>query len=163
MVGYSLSVADVAIWGTLRGNKIAHAHLKRSNSNVSRWFRFIEETNAWMPPVFLEIYTVASHQRALASAEGGSYDIGLHHAEGGSVTRFPPEPSYDASMTFEKRLYSDCLVGATFILATLKRHSLMTSLLMKGQKAHSFAVSMIPILRRNHKYFRILSHPISAS
>lgn len=103
MVGYSLSVADIAIWGTLRGNKIAHANLKRSNSNITRWFRFIEERNAWMSSVIFEMNAIASHKRAIASAEGGSYDIGINHAEGGSVTRFPPEPSYDKSMVHPMR------------------------------------------------------------
>lgn len=91
-------MADVVIWGILRGNRIAHANIKRINSNITRWFRFIEATNTWMSHVTLEMNTIALHKRAIASAEEGSYDIGLGHAEGGSITRFPPEPSYNVSM-----------------------------------------------------------------
>lgn len=94
VVGYSLSVADIAVWAILRGNKVAYANIKRNNDNVARWFTLIEATNPWIAPAILEMNAIAQHKRAIASAEGGSYDIGLGYVEGGVVTRFPPEPSY---------------------------------------------------------------------
>lgn len=95
VVGYSQSAADLVIWSRLRGNKIAYASLKRGNSNITRWFNFVEATNPWLSEAVQELNDVALHKRAVASAEGGSYDIGIDFGKHGCTTRFPPEPSYD--------------------------------------------------------------------
>jgi len=93
LVGYSLSVADIIVWGALRGNKVAYSMIKRNKNNISRWFNFVNSTNPWMATAVADLNATALQKRAVASAEGGSYDIGLSHVEGGVVTRFPPEPS----------------------------------------------------------------------
>lgn len=93
VVGKSLSVADALIWGALRGNKVAYSMIKRSKNNISRWFSFVGSTHEWIVIVVTNFIAIAHQKRSLASAKGGSYDIGLVQAKGGVVTRFPPEPS----------------------------------------------------------------------
>lgn len=92
IVAYSLTLADIAIWGTLRGNKVT-AGLRRKCVNISRWFDFIELSNPWMTAVVADLGNAARQRKAAASASGGSYNIGLKNTENGIVTRFPPEPS----------------------------------------------------------------------
>ena len=93
IVGYSLTAADVFVWGTLRGNKIAYAKVKKANNNIQRWFNYINDTNPWLAAAVTELNSISIQKKAVASSQGGSYDIGLSKVEGGVVTRFPPEPS----------------------------------------------------------------------
>lgn len=91
--GCSLSAVDIIIWGALRGKKVAYSMIQRSNPNISRWFNFVESTHGWIVTAVAGIDATAHQKRSLASAAGGSHDIGLGHVKGGVVTRFPPEPS----------------------------------------------------------------------
>lgn len=87
IVGYSLTDADLAVWKTLRANRVAHAYIKQNLMvNLSRWFSFIEDTA--QPSI--DLPTRPAKETA---DEGGSYDIGLPDTEKGVITRFPPEPS----------------------------------------------------------------------
>lgn len=92
IVGYSLSLADIAVWGALRGNKVTTT-IRRNCVNISRWFEFIEASNAWITPVVADLSNAARQRKAAASASGANYNIGLKNTENGIVTRFPPEPS----------------------------------------------------------------------
>lgn len=92
VVGYSLTPADVAVWGALRGNKVTTS-LRRNFVNISRWFEFIETSNPWITVVVADLNNVARQRKAAASASGANYNIGLKNTENGIVTRFPPEPS----------------------------------------------------------------------
>ncbi|KAL8697259.1 MAG: hypothetical protein Q9201_007211 [Fulgogasparrea decipioides] len=95
VVGYSLTAADLAIWGAIRGNKVAYAAVKKGAMlNISRWFKFIEETNPWIAPAVQSLNAHAQERKAAKSKEGASYDISLPDTENGVLTRFPPEPSY---------------------------------------------------------------------
>lgn len=94
IVGYTLTVADIAVWGAIRGNKIAYAAVKKGSMlNASRWFKFIDETNHWMTSALQAMNAEAQEKKAAKSKEGGSFDIALPDTEKGVVTRFPPEPS----------------------------------------------------------------------
>lgn len=94
IVGYSLTVADLSVWGAVRGNKIAYAAIKKGNMlNLSRWFRFVEETNPWIVTAMHSMNAQALEKKTAKSKEGASYDIALPDTEKGVVTRFPPEPS----------------------------------------------------------------------
>lgn len=89
-----MSAPDIAIWGALRGNRVAAAALKRGTLvNLSRWFYFLEELCPWTAPVIDSVNAAAREKRAALSAAGASYDIGLLNTEKGVLTRFPPEPS----------------------------------------------------------------------
>jgi glutamyl-tRNA synthetase len=94
-VGYSLSVADLAVWAIIRGNRISHALIKQNpiQKNVHRWYTYIEDLNPWLSETIMELTSYESKERAAASAKGVSYEIDLPHVDGLIVTRFPPEPS----------------------------------------------------------------------
>ncbi|EEP82642.1 glutamyl-tRNA synthetase [Uncinocarpus reesii 1704] len=93
IVGYSLTLADIVIWGALRGNKVAIPNIKRNAKNIARWSSFIEASYPWVSNGPAELQASAQKKRAAASAAGASYNIGLPNTENGVVTRFPPEPS----------------------------------------------------------------------
>ena len=94
VAGYNLTVADLAIWGAVRGNKIANAALKKGAMlNVLRWFKYIDESNPWIGEAVQALNVQAQEKKAAKSKEGGSYDIALPDTDKGVVTRFPPEPS----------------------------------------------------------------------
>ena len=94
IVGYTLTIADLSVWGSIRGSKVAYAAVKKGNMlNVSRWFRFVEETNPWIQTAVQSANAHAAAKKAIKSSEGASYDIALPDTDKGVVTRFPPEPS----------------------------------------------------------------------
>ncbi|KAI1912306.1 glutamate--tRNA ligase [Ophidiomyces ophidiicola] len=93
IVGHTLTLADLAIWGALRGNKVAYANIKKAANTVSRWFNFIELSYPWVNNGPSELNASVQKKKAAASAAGASYNIGLPNTENGVVTRFPPEPS----------------------------------------------------------------------
>ena len=94
IVGYTLTAADLSVWGAIRGNKVGYAAIKKGSMlNVSRWFRFVEETNLWIATAIQSMNAVAQEKKAAKSKEGASYEIALPETEKGVVTRFPPEPS----------------------------------------------------------------------
>lgn len=94
IVGYALTVADLCIWGAVRGNKAALAAVKKGSMyNLSRWFTFIDESNPWIAAAFQSLNAQAQLKKTAKSKEGASYDIALPDTDKGVVTRFPPEPS----------------------------------------------------------------------
>jgi glutamyl-tRNA synthetase len=84
----------VLIWGVLRGSRPAYPIIKKNTfNNVSRWFRFLEETHSWLPAAVTTHEADVQKSKTAKSKEGASYEIGLPDTENGVVTRFPPEPS----------------------------------------------------------------------
>jgi len=95
IVGYTLTTADILIWGAIRGHKAAASAMKKGSMiNVSRWFRYIEEANPWITAAVQSMNAQAQAKKAADSSKGASYDIALPDTDKGVVTRFPPEPSY---------------------------------------------------------------------
>lgn len=91
IVGYSITPADFAVWGAIRGNRVLLSTIKRQNANAWRWFTLVEALNPWMTQVVANLNTSARQKRIADSSAGGSYDIGFDMKN--IVTRFPPEPS----------------------------------------------------------------------
>ncbi|KAJ5251349.1 hypothetical protein N7489_001759 [Penicillium chrysogenum] len=90
IVGYSLSTPDIALWGGLRGNRVAVAALKKGSLvNLTRWYRFLEELCPWATAAVESMNAVAKEKKVAKSKEGASYDIALKNTENGVVTRFP--------------------------------------------------------------------------
>ncbi|KZF20860.1 glutamyl-tRNA synthetase [Xylona heveae TC161] len=97
LIDHEISIADLAIWTTLRSNHIALSLMKKAVGNVFRWYNYIDSSNPWLSELIEELTAPAAKERAkvraAASSAGASYDIDLPTLEGHIVTRFPPEPS----------------------------------------------------------------------
>ena len=93
IVGYSLTVADLAVWATIRGNRVAHNAVKRTSINLARWYSYIESINPWVADLYLELTSSALKEKQAASAAGASFEIDLPKIDSPFVCRFPPEPS----------------------------------------------------------------------
>ena len=102
IVGYSVSVADIAVWGALRSNGMVGSIIKNTvYTNVTRWYQFLEQDKRFGGMVELMAKAVAElKKKSKVKADGkkeshkANFDIDLPDAkEGQVVTRFPPEPS----------------------------------------------------------------------
>ncbi|KAI3405144.1 GUS1 [Candida oxycetoniae] len=107
LVGFEVTLADVAVWGVLRANPLMASILKNEvYPNVSRWYNFLAESdNRFDKSVALMTNSLNELRKAAKAAKtnssGGkkethkaSFEIDLPGAEIGKVvTRFPPEPS----------------------------------------------------------------------
>ncbi|KAL3478424.1 tRNA synthetases class I, catalytic domain-containing protein [Aspergillus californicus] len=93
-VGYALSTADIALWGALRGNRVAIGAIRKGTLvNLTRWFTFLEELCPWALAALEALNASAKEKKTAKAKEGASYDIALLNTDKGVVTRFPPEPS----------------------------------------------------------------------
>lgn len=104
IIGYQVTLADIALWGVLRANPIMASVLKSETyPNVSRWYNFLSQSDSRFDKS-AELLTNSLNElkKAAKSAKGSgkkethkaSFEIDLPGAEVGKVvTRFPPEPS----------------------------------------------------------------------
>ncbi|KAF3912834.1 hypothetical protein AA313_de0202828 [Arthrobotrys entomopaga] len=99
MVGYTPSIADIAIYGSLRGNVQFYSLVRKPTYvNAHRWSKFMES----IPSFNSAIEAAESAKKNAAGAtttaggkkvQSGNFEIGLKNTDKGVVTRFPPEPS----------------------------------------------------------------------
>ncbi|GAX82872.1 hypothetical protein CEUSTIGMA_g10298.t1 [Chlamydomonas eustigma] len=102
LVGYNLTVADIALWGQLQVGTM-WLKVKAKTPHLSRWFDHVAALPECKSTV--EELDLSARRKAIVAADGsadpkkgggdtGSFDIGLPGAKMGQVvTRFPPEPS----------------------------------------------------------------------
>ncbi|EPY53432.1 glutamate-tRNA ligase [Schizosaccharomyces cryophilus OY26] len=92
-VGYSLTIADMAVWGALKANNMAAGAVRTGQyHNLARWYRFMDTQKPFATA--LENFTKAVNASKKQKSSGPNYEIGLPDAiDGKVVTRFPPEPS----------------------------------------------------------------------
>ncbi|KAE8150121.1 tRNA synthetases class I, catalytic domain-containing protein [Aspergillus avenaceus] len=97
VVGYSLSTADIALWGALRGNRVGISTIRKGALvNLTRWFSFLEELCPWATTALETLHASAKEKKDSKdkkASKGANYDIALLNTDKGVVTRFPPEPS----------------------------------------------------------------------
>ncbi|CCH44342.1 glutamyl-tRNA synthetase [Wickerhamomyces ciferrii] len=102
IVGYKPSLADVAVWGSLRSNGMVGSIIKNQvYINVSRWYTLLESDKKFSGVAELLQKSVADlKKQAKVKPDGkkeghkANFDIDLQDAvDGQVVTRFPPEPS----------------------------------------------------------------------
>jgi glutamyl-tRNA synthetase len=90
LVGYTLSMADIAVWGAL----YPYSKQLISRPHLSRWFNTLAQMDAFK--LGLSAFQKASKDAQSHSKpkDQGKMDIPLPDAQMGHVvTRFPPEPS----------------------------------------------------------------------
>ncbi|GMG15026.1 unnamed protein product [Aspergillus oryzae var. brunneus] len=95
IVGYSLSTADIALWGALRGNRVGISAIRKGALvNLTRWFTFLEDLCPWATSALEALNAAAKDKKTTKGKQGGAnYDVALLNTDKGVVTRFPPEPS----------------------------------------------------------------------
>jgi len=99
LVGYALTIADIAVWGVLNGNGQAISTIKRNHlPNLVRWFKYIGSMERVTSSV--NSFKTEAITKKKAKSKETNYDIGLTDTEKGVVTRFPPEPSYEPPLDF---------------------------------------------------------------
>ncbi|KZS88349.1 glutamate-tRNA ligase [Sistotremastrum niveocremeum HHB9708] len=93
LVGHTLTVADFAVWGSIKSSTKSAGVLKNGNHpHVQRWFSFVDGLAPIQEAVarLIEARSTKARNNKVAS----SFTLGLPNAiDGQVVTRFPPEPS----------------------------------------------------------------------
>ncbi|KAF8469113.1 tRNA synthetases class I, catalytic domain-containing protein [Kalaharituber pfeilii] len=92
LVGYSLTIADITVWGALRGSNAAYLNIKKGHYvNLARWFRHVEANQRVSKAVDTLREELSAKKKV--KSQGSNFEIGLLDTDKGIVTRFPPEPS----------------------------------------------------------------------
>ncbi|KAJ5223744.1 Glutamyl-tRNA synthetase class Ib archaeal/eukaryotic cytosolic [Penicillium chermesinum] len=86
VAGYALSTADIAVWGAIRGNRVAAAALKRGTLvNLTRWYNFLNELCPWTASAVNNLTAAAREKKSAKSSAGASYDIALKNTENAAL------------------------------------------------------------------------------
>lgn len=150
--GYALGDVEKEIWLVLRGNKAAIGFIRKNGlPNLTRWFTFIEQSH---PEVQEAVKADKAAKAPVANKGGANYNLALQDTEKGVVTRFLPEPSYDALLSSD---FSQLLIFSaevTFTLDTPRQLYLATTLAMWLTKGKCVYGLTIPTRQRRARSSR---------
>lgn len=99
IVGYTRTLADIALWGVLRANSVVASVVKNGTFiNIARWYKYFDGSRHFSGSVDTLIKDINDQRKNSKQGQKkeskANYDIDLVDAEDGKVvTRFPPEPS----------------------------------------------------------------------
>ncbi|KAK6498727.1 hypothetical protein TWF481_011302 [Arthrobotrys musiformis] len=97
IVGYAPSIADIAVYGALRGNTQFYSLVRKATYiNVNRWGKYLESIPSFNQAIESAKAAEAAKKAAATGGkktQSGNFEIGLSNTDKGVVTRFPPEPS----------------------------------------------------------------------
>ncbi|KAI0748413.1 glutamate-tRNA ligase [Daedaleopsis nitida] len=93
LVGHTMTAADWAIWGGLKGSaKMVGLLRNNKHPHLLRWFSHLESLESTQ--LAIASLSEAKSAKARSNKTAASFALGLQNAkEGEVVTRFPPEPS----------------------------------------------------------------------
>ncbi|KAI8617105.1 tRNA synthetases class I, catalytic domain-containing protein [Chytriomyces sp. MP71] len=96
LVGYSLTLADIACWGALKAIPIFNQRIRAQDNALgpylTRWFNHVDSLP--FAQAAMEDFGKSKQATNKEKKDQGSFDINLVDAQVGKVvTRFPPEPS----------------------------------------------------------------------
>ncbi|KAG8629774.1 hypothetical protein KVT40_001393 [Elsinoe batatas] len=92
IVGYRQTLADIVVYGIIRGNRFAAAAIG-SYINVQRWTAFIEASSPWVLDQKNELNSQVNRAKVSQDDSSNMVALASRMAHGPVVTRFPPEPS----------------------------------------------------------------------
>jgi len=96
LVGYHISLADLAVWSRFKGDPLFSRFLELNRKKLPylfRWFSYIASVPEIQPFVISSSSTTLTNASRTGS-QGSFSNLALPNAERGKViTRFPPEPS----------------------------------------------------------------------
>lgn len=87
IVGHNISIADLAVWATIRNNNVALSYLTKTTNNISRWYGYIEATNPWISELVAAFFGRNSKDRT-ADSLALKYDLDILQIVGLMITRF---------------------------------------------------------------------------
>lgn len=86
IVGYSVTLADLAVWGVIRGNEAMY-DLRKNYINIDRWFTFIEASNPWITTAVGNLNSAADRERTTPCAAGVNHRTGVKSTITGMVNQ----------------------------------------------------------------------------
>ncbi|GAM90218.1 hypothetical protein ANO11243_082600 [Dothideomycetidae sp. 11243] len=92
IVDHSVTIVDIVVYATVRGNRFAAAGLP-SWTNVQRWVSYLEASSVFIHKVRDELNAHVNRWKSSSDGSAALANLAARGIKGQIVTRFPPEPS----------------------------------------------------------------------